>query len=95
MSGVIPLLLLYVVMIGTTAIFEPRPSLEASASFPYSLQDSSSFSPPPSWHLPSRRLPILVLAFTFAFLLLLLQQELFLPGFAPPVELRVLLTFRG
>ena len=46
MSGVIPLLLLYVVMIGTTAIFEPRPSLEASASFPYSFPHSPSFSPP-------------------------------------------------
>jgi len=79
-----------IIIIGTTALFEPRPSLEASATCPYSLPKTSSFSSPTSWHPSSRRLPILVLAFPFAFFLLLLQQELFLQGCAPPVELRVL-----
>jgi hypothetical protein len=37
-----------IIIIGTTAHFEPRPSSEASASCPYSLQHSSSFSPPTS-----------------------------------------------
>jgi hypothetical protein len=32
-------------------LFEPRPSSEASASYQYSLQHSSNFSPPTSWHL--------------------------------------------
>ena len=35
-----------IIIIGTTAPFEPRPSSEASASCPYSLQHSSNFSPP-------------------------------------------------
>ena len=35
--------------------FGPRPSSEASASCPYSLQRSSSFSPSTFWHHPSRR----------------------------------------
>jgi hypothetical protein len=78
-----------IIIIGITALFQPRPSLEASASYPYSLQHSSSFSPPTSWHPPSRLLLILVLVFPFAFFLLQLQQELFLQGSAPPVELHV------
>jgi len=83
------------IIIRTTELFEPRPSLEASASCPYSLQHSSNFSHPTYWHPPSRRLPILVLSFPFAFFLLLLQQELFLPGSVPPVELRVLSILGG
>ena len=41
---------LIIIIIGTTAPFEPRPSSEASASCPSSLQHSSNFSPPNSWH---------------------------------------------
>ena len=63
--------LIIIVIIGTTAHFEPRPSFEASASCPCSLQHSSNFSLPASWHLPSRRPPILVLVYPFAFFLLL------------------------
>jgi hypothetical protein len=37
------------------------------------LQHFSRFSLPLSWHPPSRRPPILVLAYPFAFFLLLLQ----------------------
>jgi len=37
-----------IIIIGTTAPFVPRPSSEASASCPYSLQDSCNFSPPTS-----------------------------------------------
>jgi len=59
-------------------LFEPRPSSEASASCPYSLQHSSNFSPPASWHLPSHHLPISVSACSSVFFLLPLQQELFL-----------------
>jgi len=88
-------IIIIIIIIGTTALFEPRSSLEVSVSCPYSLPHSSSFSPSTSWHPPSRRLPILVLAFPFAFFLLLLQQELFLPGSAPPVELRVLPVLGG
>jgi hypothetical protein len=54
------IIIIIIIIIGTTALSEPRPSLEASASSPYSLQDSSSFSPPTSWHHSSRRPPILV-----------------------------------
>jgi len=64
-----------IIIIGTTALFQPRPSLEASASCPYSLPHSSSFSTPSSWHSPSRCLPILVLAFPFAFFLLLCYKN--------------------
>jgi hypothetical protein len=39
------------------------------------LQHSSNFSPPASWHLPSHHPPILVLAYPFAFFLLLLQRD--------------------
>jgi hypothetical protein len=42
--------IIIIIIIGTTALSEPRSSLEASASCPYSLQHSSSFSPPTSWH---------------------------------------------
>ena len=57
-----------IIIIGTTAPFEPRPSSEASASCPYSLQHSSNFSPPnflassitPSSHL-SFALPLCLL----------------------------------
>jgi len=45
-------------IIGTTAAFEPTPSSEASAGCPYSLQHSSNFSPPFSWHLPSHHFSI-------------------------------------
>ena len=57
--------IIIIIIIGATALFEPRPSLEASASCLYSLQHSFSFSPPTSWHPRSHRLPILVLAFPF------------------------------
>jgi hypothetical protein len=70
------ILSLIIIIIGTTAHFEPRSSSEASASCSYSLQHSSSFSPLTSWHHPSRRPPILVLAYPFAFFLLLLQRIL-------------------
>ena len=43
-----------ILIIGTTAPFGPKPSSEASARCPYSLQHSSNFSPPASWHFPSR-----------------------------------------
>src|SRR5215510_12353981 len=52
---VIIIIIIIIIIIGTTAHFEPRPSSEASASRPYSLQHSSRFSLPPSWHHPSRR----------------------------------------
>ena len=55
-------LIIIIIIIGTTARFEPWPSSEASASCPYSLQHSSSSPPPTSWHLPSHHLPILVSA---------------------------------
>jgi hypothetical protein len=48
-----------IIIIGTTTLFEPRPSLEASASCPYSLQQSSSFSPPTSWRHKTFHEPIL------------------------------------
>jgi hypothetical protein len=82
----LPTTTIIIIIIGTTALFEPRLSLEASASCPYSLQHSSSFSPPTSWHLPSNRPPVMVLVCPFAFFLLLPQQELFLQGSVPPVE---------
>jgi hypothetical protein len=53
------------------------------------------FFPPTSWHHPSRRPPILVSAYTFAFFLLLLQPGLFLQGSVPPVEEQVLLVLGG
>ena len=71
-------LLFIIIIIGTTAPFEPRPSSEASASCPYSLQHSSNSSPPTSWHLPSHHLPILVSACPSVSFLLPLQRELFL-----------------
>jgi hypothetical protein len=40
------IIIIIIIIIGTTALSEPRPSLEASASCPYSLLHSSSFSPP-------------------------------------------------
>jgi hypothetical protein len=80
-----PRFIIIIIIIGTTAHFEPRPSSEASTSLPYSLQHSSSFSLPTSWHPPSRRPPILVLAYPFAFFLLLLQRGLFLQCSVPPV----------
>jgi hypothetical protein len=52
-----------IIIVITTAQFEPRPSSETSASHPYSSQISPSFSLPTSWHHPSRRPPILVLAY--------------------------------
>jgi len=55
-----------------------RASSAASASCPYSLQHSSNFSPPTSWHLPSHHLPISVSACPSVFFLLPLQRELFL-----------------
>ena len=67
-----------IIIIGTTAPFEPRPSSEASASCPYPLQHSSNFSPPTSWHLPSHHLPISVSTCPSVFFLLPLQRELFL-----------------
>jgi hypothetical protein len=75
-----------IIIIGTTAHSEPRPPFEASASCHCSLQHSSNFSPPASWHLPSRRPSILVLVYPFDFFLLLLQRGLFLQGSVPPVE---------
>ena len=54
----------YIIIIGTTAPFEPRPSSEASASCPYSLQHSSNFSPPTS-HL-NFGLPLCLLPSTTA-----------------------------
>ena len=72
------MMMIIVIIIGTTALFEPRPSSEASTSSPYSLQHSFNFSPSTSWHLPSHHLPILVSACPFVFFLLPLQQELFL-----------------
>jgi hypothetical protein len=66
-------IIIIIIIIGTAALSEPRSSLEASASCPYSLQHSSSFSPPTSWHHPTRPPPILVLVCPFAFFLLLLQ----------------------
>jgi hypothetical protein len=39
------MIIIIIIIIGTTALSEPRPTLEASASCPYSLQHSSSFSP--------------------------------------------------
>jgi hypothetical protein len=45
MSLLIGNISIIIIIIGTTALFEPRPSSEASASRPYSLQHSSSFSP--------------------------------------------------
>ena len=69
-------IIITIIIIGTTAPFEPGPSSEASASCPYSLQHSSNFSPPTSWHLPSHHVPILVLACPFVFFLLPLQREL-------------------
>ena len=59
----------FIIIIGTTAPFERRPSSEASVSCLYSLQHSSNFSPPTSWHLPSHHLPILVLACPSVFFL--------------------------
>jgi hypothetical protein len=50
---IIIIIITIIIIIGTTALSEPRPSLEASASCPYSLQHFSSFSPPTSWHHPS------------------------------------------
>jgi hypothetical protein len=70
--------IIIIIIIGATARFEPRPSPEASASRPCSLQHSSSFSPLMSWHHPPRRPPILASAYPFAFFLLLLQPKLFL-----------------
>jgi hypothetical protein len=49
------IIIIIIIIIGTTALSQPRPSLEASASCPYSLQHSSSFSPPTSWQHPSRK----------------------------------------
>jgi len=72
------IIIIIIIIIGTTALFEPRPSSEASASSPYSLQHSTNFSPPTSWHLPSHHLPILVSACPFVFFLIPLQRELFL-----------------
>jgi hypothetical protein len=45
-------IIIIIINIGATAQFEPRPSSEASASRPCSLQHSSSFFPPMSWHHP-------------------------------------------
>ena len=56
------LLIIIIIIIGTTSPFEPWPSSEAIAGCPCSLQHSSNFSPPTSWHLPSHHLPILVSA---------------------------------
>jgi hypothetical protein len=67
------IIIIIIIIIGSTALSEPRPSLEASASCPYSLQLYFSLSPPTSWHHPSRRPPILVLVCPFTFFLLLLQ----------------------
>jgi hypothetical protein len=63
------------IIIGTIALFESRPSSEASASRPYSLQYSSSFSPPTFWHNPSRRHPILVSAYPFAIFIPYYNQD--------------------
>ena len=51
-------IIIIIIIIDTTAPFEPRPYSEASASCPYSLQHSSNFSPSTFWHLPSHHLPI-------------------------------------
>jgi len=67
-----------IIIIGTTAPFEPRSSSEASASCPYPLHHSSNFSPPTSWHLPSHHLPFSVSACPSVFFLLPLQPELFM-----------------
>jgi len=67
------IIIIIIIIIGTTAHFEPRPSSETSASCPYSLQHSSIFSPPTSWHLPSHHLTILVLVCPFVFFLVPLQ----------------------
>jgi len=95
LSEIIIIINIMIIIIGTTAHFEPRPSSEASASCPYSLQHSSSFSPPTSWHHPSRLPPILVLVYHFAFFVLLLQRGLFFQGSVPPVELYVLPILGG
>jgi hypothetical protein len=80
------IIIIIIIIIITTAQFEPRPSSEASASRPYSLLHSSSFSPPISWHHPSRRPPILVSVYPFTFFLLLLPPALFLQRSVPPVQ---------
>jgi hypothetical protein len=52
-------IIIIIIIIGTTAPFEPRSSSEASASCPYSLHHSSNFSPPnflPSSITPSSHL---------------------------------------
>jgi hypothetical protein len=67
------IIIIIIIIIGTTTLSEPRPSLEASASCPYSLKHSSSFSPPnflsssitPSSHL-SFGLPLCLLPSTIA-----------------------------
>ena len=64
-SQVSIIIIIIIIIIGTTAPFEPRPSSEASASCLYSLQHTSNFYPPTSWHLPSHHLPILVTACPF------------------------------
>jgi hypothetical protein len=69
----ITIIIIIIIILGTTALSEPRIFLEASASWTYSLQHSSSFSPPTFWYHPSRRPPILVLVCPFSFFLLLLQ----------------------
>ena len=51
------IVIIIIIIIGTTAPLEPRSSSEASASCPYSLQHSSNFSLPTSRHLPSHHLP--------------------------------------
>jgi hypothetical protein len=45
-------LIIKIIILGTTAHFEPRPSSEASAIRPYFLQYSSNVSPPTSCHHP-------------------------------------------
>ena len=73
---IVKCIIIIIIIIGTTAPFEPRPSSEVSASCPYSLQRSSDFYPPTSSHLPSYHLPILVSACPSVFFLLPLQPEL-------------------
>ena len=62
------IIIIIIIVVGTTAHFESRPSSEASASCPYSLQHSSNFSPPTSWRLPSHHLPIFVSVCPFCLL---------------------------
>ena len=66
-------IIIIIIIIGTTARFQPMPSFEVSTNCLCPLQHFSNFSPLTSWRHPSRRPPISTLACPFAFFLLLLQ----------------------